>query len=438
MMRPATVPQVRALLCPNCGGTVELKGYAQSINVVCIQCLTVLDATTPSLRILQKVESKQRIMPLIPLGTRGKLKDQTYEVIGFQVRAIEVDGIEYSWEEYLLLNPYRGYLYLTQYQGHWNVVRTRRALPVPVSGGKKRTVEFGGAKYTHFQTAAARTKYIMGEFPWQVRVGETVQVEDYIAPPSVLSAELTASEAVWSKGEYLPGKTIWQTFGLKGQPPTPTGIYANQPSPYRGRIASVWKTWLMLAGLLFLTVIGLAIVSPNEEVFRQRYSFDAANKSEASFVTSGFELKGRPSNVEIEINTSLANDWAYFSLVLINDATGDAYDTGKEVSYYFGRDSDGSWTEGSKNATATIPNVPSGHYYLRVEPEMNDDNQAHTMNYDITVKRGVPGAGLFIASFFLLLIPPIFVSWRAFSFENTRWAESDYGAMISSSSGDDD
>ena len=118
---------VRTLECPNCGGTVEIK-YERTLNAVCIQCLSVLDASTPSLQILQKFAGKQRYQPKIPLGTRGKLATGEYEAIGFQIRSITVDGVVYSWAEYLLYNPYKGYRYLTEYNGHWNDIRTLRAI----------------------------------------------------------------------------------------------------------------------------------------------------------------------------------------------------------------------------------------------------------------------------------------------------------------------
>ena len=64
-----------------------------------------------------------------PLGTRGKLATGEYEAIGFQIRSITVDGVVYPWAEYLLYNPYKGYRYLTEYNGHWNDIRTLRAIP---------------------------------------------------------------------------------------------------------------------------------------------------------------------------------------------------------------------------------------------------------------------------------------------------------------------
>jgi hypothetical protein len=437
-MRPAVVPKVKALQCPNCGGSIELRGYAQSINAVCIQCLSILDTSTPSLKVLQQFQSAERRKPIIPLGTRGKLGDTLCEVIGFQVRAITVDGEVYEWAEYLLLNPYSGYRYLTEYQGHWNDIRTLRAVPEAARSGSKKAAVVNGVKYTHFQTATARTIYVMGEFPWQVRAGETVVAEDYVAPPGVLSSEASSSEVVWSMGNYTAPETIWRTFNLPGSPKHPVGIYANQPSPYKGKVSSIWKMFFLLVGALFVAMVAHAMMSGRErQVFSQRYVFNSSVKGEHSFVTPLFEIEGSKSNVEVQINTDLSNDWAFFGLALINDQTGVAYDFGKELGYYFGRDSDGSWTEGNRSGRATVPDVPAGRYYLRVEPDMDDDARAHYMNYDITVKSGVASFGWFVVAFILLPIPAIVYSVRAFSFENRRWAESDYGAIIASSSSED-
>ena len=64
---------------------MELRGFAHTLSVVCPGCLTVLDASTPEVQILQKFQGKTQVKPTIPLGTRGKLGDTQLEVIGFQV-----------------------------------------------------------------------------------------------------------------------------------------------------------------------------------------------------------------------------------------------------------------------------------------------------------------------------------------------------------------
>src|SRR5260221_6508813 len=166
-----------------------------------------------------------RVQPLIPLGTRGKLASGTYEVIGFQVRTVEEDGDFYSCQESLLFNPYKGFRSLTEYNGHWNEVRTLHTRPEFTS---QKTVQVSGRKYSLSSTATAATTFVLGEFPWQVRVGETVQVADYISVPQVLSSEVTADEVTWSLGEYVTGQQVWEAFKLPPPVPPAYGVFENQ------------------------------------------------------------------------------------------------------------------------------------------------------------------------------------------------------------------
>jgi ribosomal protein S27AE len=129
-------PQVKSFNCPNCGAPVVIRGFATTLSVVCGNCHSILDAKDPNFAVLQRFQAAERIQPLIPLGTRGKIRGDPYEVIGFQVRTITAEGVDYSWEEYLLFNPYKGFRYLTQYQGHWNDTTVLRTLPEVDSSGR--------------------------------------------------------------------------------------------------------------------------------------------------------------------------------------------------------------------------------------------------------------------------------------------------------------
>jgi hypothetical protein len=176
-------------------------------------------------------------------------------------------------------------------------------------------------------------------------------------------------------------------------------------------------------------------ISSNKEVFSGTYDYSQRPGQEASFVTPVFEIGGHTSNVELKINTDLSNNWAYFSFALINEQTGEAYDFGREVSYYYGTDSDGRWTEGDRVNTATVPTVPPGHYYLRVEPDMAQGSVP--VHYSLQVNRDVPSFMFFLIAAVLLLIPPIWLTGRAYRFEFNRWQESDY-AVSSGDSSDDE
>jgi len=432
MVSPPVV-KAKALFCPNCGGPVQLRGYAHTLSVVCGQCLSVLDATSPTFQILQTFQVKERIQPKIPLGTRGKIGGTLYEVIGFQVRDVMVEGDFYSWEEYLLFTPYKGFRYVSEYMGHWNFIRVQSALPQEVGLGRKR--QFSGRTYSRFDTVTARTSYVLGEFPWRAQVGDSAAVEDFISPPYMLSSEATAGEVTWSLGEYWTGDQIWKAFNLPGKPDPASGVFANQPSPYAGKARSAWSTWVWLMVALVGLLFWFEIASAQREVFRQHYSFTSGTRVEPSFVTPVFELGGRTSNVEVRIDTDLSNDWAYFSLALINDDTGQGFDFGREVSYY----NSGGETEGSRSNRVFLPSIPSGRYYLRVEPEMSA--QGRSVIYDIVVRRDVPNFTFFWIAALLLLVPPIVTTVRTARFESARWRESNYapgGGVRTVSSGDSD
>lgn len=398
--RQQQVVRARALTCPNCGGNVELRGFAHTRSAVCIQCLSVLDATSEEVRILQRFDERMRVQPLIPLGQRGRIKDTLYEAIGFQVRTVTVEGVDYSWHEYLLFNPYAGFRYLTVYNGHWNDVTTLREVPLFTTIGGRKALVHRGVNFRHFQTALATTTFVMGEFPWQVRVGEQVQVEDFIAPPLMLSAETTEKEVTWSRGEYVDGAAVWTAFQLPGVPPAPQGVFANQPAP-QARGGSLWGEFLKLF-LIWMALLGvLRLFSQNKQVLNAAVHLENGQQ----VLTDTFELGGRTSNTEIEMRTPGAG---YYHFGLVNRHTGRAIEFARNVG---------------SHDTVVVPHVPSGQYYLRIEPEI-DSGQAFTGQ--IWVRRDVPQAFWIWLALPLLLIPPIFASMRGGSFEARRWQESDY------------
>ncbi|MGB8459958.1 MAG: DUF4178 domain-containing protein [Candidatus Acidiferrum sp.] len=415
-------PQVKALNCPQCGAAIVLRSMGNAETVVCGSCHSILDAKDPNLQILQKFQViTGEVPPLIPLGTRGKIRGTDYDVIGFQRRSITVEGIRYDWHEYVLFNPYKPTRYLTEYQGHWNDISVCKELPII----KFSTANYLGEIYKHFQTADADTNYVLGEFPWQVRVGEHAALTDYVKPPRVLSSEKSANEVTWSIGEYMYGADIWKAFNLPGHAPEAVGVYENQPSPVSQNVKGIWSAFLAFAILLLVLLAGFDLASSKTTAFDSSYRLNAGEpKGEASFVTDVFNLDGRTSNVEITTSANVDNSWIYVNYALIDQDSGRAWDFGREVSYYHGYDSDGSWTEGSRKDEVIIPSVPSGHYYLRIEPEV--DPKHPPLVYTVQVRRDVTVPGLFGVAFLALLLPAIAITWRSLSFERARWAESDH------------
>ncbi|HUA85959.1 MAG TPA: DUF4178 domain-containing protein [Bryobacteraceae bacterium] len=433
MASPLVAPPVvkaRALDCPNCGASVELRGFGHTLTVVCPHCLATLDASTPEIKIVGQVQEAQRRDLKIPLGTRGKLGGVEWEVIGFQTRTVPAE--DDSWDEYLLFNPYKGFRYLSEYQGHWNFIAPLEPMPARVALLGRPAVSFEGAAFRHFSGCEAVTSFVLGEFPWRVTVGEKVICDDFIHPPLILSSETTEQEITWSRGEYTPAAQIWSAFALPGKPLPARGVYLNQPSPYAGR-SGMWPAFFLMVALLIALQMFFAVFSRDNVVFRNSYHFSTLD-AEPSFVTPVFNVDGRTAGMELTVQADVDNNWAYFNFALINEDTGSAYDFGREVSYYHGVDrDDGAWSEGGRTSSAYIASVPPGRYYLRVEPEMDAATgpyrkaaaRYNAVAYDLTLRHDVPNYSWFWIAALLLFLPPVISSFRARSFEARRWSQSD-------------
>jgi len=149
-----------------------------------------------------------------------------------------------------------------------------------------------------------------------------------------------------------------------------------------------------------------------------------------------FELDGRASAVRIETATNLDNQWMGVGYALINDGTGQAFEFAEELSYYYGVDGGESWSEGSTADSVTLPTVPAGRYFLRIEPE--GERTGKPVRYTVTVVRDVATSVWFAGALILVVLPPLMTSFRSSAFEHRRWQESDHATGGSSDAGEGD
>ncbi|HEU0301702.1 MAG TPA: DUF4178 domain-containing protein [Longimicrobium sp.] len=416
-----------ALSCPSCGGTVTIRLPGETVNAVCQYCQSVLDAKSPKLTVLQQFADRAAVRPLIPLGSTGRMHGAEWTVLGFQQRTIRVEGVSYSWREYLLHAPQAGFRYLTEYAGHWNDVVPLKAAPSLSGTGQQARAQVRGKWFRHFQRASAETTFALGEFPWQVRVGDRAQTDDFVHPPLLLSREGTKDEITWSLGEYVPGGRIWEAFGLSGAPPAPRGVFANQPSPHPSA-TPLWFAFLVFA-LVLLLAGGLAAGA--ERVVYTGGAELWPDSAEANvMVSEPFTISGRPARLKVRVETDVSNAWASFDMTLVNEQTGRTREFGDEVSYYYGWDGGESWTEGSHRGGASVPRVPPGRYRLVVAGQASAP-----VTYTVRATHGAPARSMYLLALLALLVPPV---WRTIVrgvFEHNRWMESDYPPMTS---GDDE
>jgi len=239
------------LNCPQCGGPLELFAPDVSERVTCPSCSALIDCGQGKLEYLTTLKTKKSPRPLLPMGSRARIGNVEWTLIGFLQRYVVYEGKRYYWTEYLLYQPAEGFRWLVNSDQHWNFVS-----PVPpgeVSGGGM-TVAWNGQTFRLYQKGTAYVGYVLGEFYWTISLGETADTRDYIAPPLMLSFEgsgtSVSSEMNISVGRYMPHEEVEAAFGVQDLP-RPWGVSPNQPAPPVGPLVLSWFSFVGLMLVMY-------------------------------------------------------------------------------------------------------------------------------------------------------------------------------------------
>ena len=418
--------------CPHCGGPLELRAPDKTERVTCPNCNSLLDVNQGQLQFLKALE-KPAFQPLIPLGATGDVPEGKMTVIGAMARSVTVEGTQYFWSEYLLYNPQIGFRWLVHSDNHWNYVQ---AVPPGEVIESAKSVTYRGKHYKIFQDAPCRVEVVLGEFYWKVEAGEMVRGVDYVAPPYMLSKEVstvyvsddqgktkrTTGEINWSIGTYIPVQQIEKAFSVSGLP-RPSGVAPNQPYKH-GWIYKYWLAFIvviLLAGLLAFVVSG-----SSKQVFSQTVNFAPLPNEDGTqvFFSEPFELAGR-RNIKIIGESPVQNTWVYLEGDLINDETGVVQSFPIDISYYQGVEDGESWSEGGQSDSAYTSSMPAGRYVLRLEGQWERWQQPATVS--IRIEQNVThGINLLIALIVISIGPVIMLIYHI-GFERRRWSESMFG-----------
>ena len=430
---PATI-KAHAFNCPHCASPLSVHSGAID-SVACDSCGSIIGIDNENVQVLARAAQSMRVVPWLPLGSKGRLHDIDWEAIGFMRRSQRSGGVDYAWSEYLLFNEKDGFAWLTEYQGHWNFART---LSNPPSVSRGQTSFWRKTSlFKLFSSGKAEVTYVVGEFYWRVSVGESCLVEDYICPPTMLSREVTNKEATWSESEYLEPEVLCAAFKTTMAPPARIGVFANQPNSLTETYHKAIKLFLMLA--LVATVVQLAFVFifSSQTVLKQQVVLSTHNE-DATLTPKEFVLQSRARSLRVSHDTDVENNWVDITSTLVEKATGEAYQGVQEVSYYHGVDEGENWSEGSKGDAIAFKNIPPGTYYLTIEYDLGTDKRDSVADTVQVVRNPATWSNYVLVMIFLLLFPLI-SRWRRSNFESRRWSESDLGGDDEAAdSGDDE
>lgn len=430
---PFASPQIpaapKAFDCPACGGTVLLRTAGRAVSAICPSCSSVIDVNNENFRIVETAQSSAWLTPLA-IGARGKLDGILWEVIGY-TRKTDATGA-YPWDEYLLFNPYHGFRFLSHEAGHWTLSHViKRNLAV---GQFDTRVGFEGREYKIFLRGVSVVQHVQGEFYWRVKVGERWRTTEYICPPYLLSVEENDSEINFSLGKYVSRAEVIEAFKPEGFLPLPSGVGANQPSPFEGQIGKLWKRAIGAVIAACFVHLFFVVGSNTKPVFQEYVNVQMASKG-IPFATKSFALP-RGGVVEVTGYAPVSNDWVELNLTLIEEGANNEHTSVMPIEYYFGVDSDGPWSEGRQMEETYFSGVSKGTYRLMVDAD--GGSLLGTQPVRLTVVDGVVDSSNLLAAIALLLIVPVVQFWRQVSFEGRRWRESDFNPDGSKGDDDDD
>lgn len=438
MAIPTATVEAQVFRCPSCGAPLQARSK-DILAVGCAACGAVVDTADRNYKLLSKAlgARDEKYAPRLPLGSKGVLEGKPVEVIGFLVRQSKVEGIAYDWREYLLAGGNGTYRWLTEYDGHWNVVDVLSKPPTTSGIVMVDNVRYGDQSFRHFSTTpVAEVIQVAGEFTWRVRRGETSQVIDYVAPPLMLSRESTDNDLNWSLGTYVEPEAIAEAFKLTGRMIAPVGVYANQPNPWQETSRRVFSLFWKLALAAVVLQVFFTYIAGGRLLLRQDFVL-SPQMAEDVVVTREFEISGKPRKISVRNNTSLDNNWIGLDLMLVNKASGQAWPATREIAYYYGRDGGESWSEGGRDDEVVFLNIPPGTYYLTVDPDIAPEKPV-PVHDTIEVRSGSAGWSNFWILMIFLGLFPILAFMRRAAFETSRWAESDHAPVSSDDSSDGD
>ncbi|MCA9115882.1 MAG: DUF4178 domain-containing protein, partial [Planctomycetaceae bacterium] len=477
--------------CPNCGGSLELQAPDQTMRVACPYCASLLAADQGNLKFLEAL-GKHKVKPLIPLGTTGTLTGEMigegwpepleFRVIGFLQRKVRYDGTNYYWHEYLLYRPRTPFHWLIMSDGHWNFGR-----PVPAgaveAGGL--AASYDGKSFRLYDKSKPRVNYVLGEFYWEVKIGEQTRSADYIRPPHMLSREVTllppqqnqqrtekskhlsgrsheaaepifdvpgdgsgpsflqavgstldmlrsaltkeqdtqpGTEVNYTLSTYLPVEHVREAFGIE-QLPQPKYIAPNQPYPNK-------RMYLAGVGVLAAAILVVMLIyssASRRQVYQESFPLHAGQSAQ---FTPGQKLSLTGwKNLQVQVSSSR---WVYVSGDLYNESNGKVHSFGVpagETVYL------SSVPAGSYSLTLTAESQPLASSVAAARrtgivpgaPVVNQPPQ----NFSVRIRQGVPRLAHVTVLLMALAAVPVLVGLHHLSFESRRWQNSDYSPFNS-------
>jgi len=425
--------------CPECRETIKLHDPDGSEFCACPSCGSYIRFTAGDKAVVQKKKEPIKEKPVIPLGKEGVLKGHTFKVIAYLEKK-ERDTI-YTWKEYLLYNFKKGYATLAVFNGHWNLIVDKNWEP---SLAKARngsvTATHNDIEYRIFNKYTPVTTALIGELDWDV-LADNPKTHEFIAPPFTISRE-SGNPTQYFWGEYTEPTEIAKAFDVDiSLFPAKEGIGANQPSPHALSFDTLIELALGSVVVLLVLCFIIGYVKPERELLNSDYNIAFTKRpgltSDSTgvtvlgsgtyefkpFLTSSFEQPDGSAALEVTVGSYVDNNWLEATVILVNEKTNETWEITKGIEFYHGYEGGENWSEGSREASMVLSDIPQGKYHLNIYPASGDPSQT---SMHISIRSNITLWTNILLAIVALILYPVYCWYRMKNYEKRRWMNSDH------------
>lgn len=310
-------------------------------------------------------KADQEVTYTIKLGTELTINKTPYRVVG--VAIYKEKSKPYKWYEYTLYNDVTGFDTLSSYENTFNLVRVLDVAGIDEPAENGNIAHFDGADYRLYNQYEIRLVYAEGEFPYHISHTEKTQAREYLSGPDLIIIHEQVGVKKFFRAEYVErtevGKSIHEYI--------PKAEFINPTTPlikgFRPATAGIWFL-LFLVPLILMSIVQYTF-KPQEMVFVDTFTLypDSATKNKV-FTSESFSLDGMGSNIGVDMETDVGNNWFAMAFSLVNETTNTSLEFENGVEYYWGMDGGERWTEGSADNTVNITNIRPGRYHVAMQP----------------------------------------------------------------------
>lgn len=369
-----TGPSARGELhCSRCAESRALFRPDKYVVYACIECGTIYarDDADRYAKITNPLPRKRARKELIPIGSKGKLGERGYTVIGIANKS-ELHKVYGSWKEYVLLDDLGGFHFLNVCYGHYTLVSEDLLIPgALILEAIQNDFEHNGRTFTYYSSYNYETLNCLGEFHYDVVDVKEVKCYDFISPPYLISIEKTGPNRMTTySGQHLTRKQVARMFDLPLiESQEREGVGMAQPFYGGLDVRRFSRLTLLLLALIVGVSILFNVLTPTYTVCSMAKTVPAVT-NDVSFVSPSFTVPDSPLSGYMQLTgsvPSLNNEWIEYDLTLVNENTGEERDLVMGMEYYSGVDDGYSWSEGADNATIGLSSVKPGKYHFNLK-----------------------------------------------------------------------